>query len=552
MSDMSPLLFLLHIGGGAALLLWSVRLVRTAVERGWSVSLRRLLRKGDGNKLFAAATGTVSAVLLQSSTAVALMVASFVSAASLSAPAGLAILLGADLGSAIVAKILMTRADWLIPVLLIAGVAFFLKGRQRTIKMTGRILIGLALVFISLTLLREATEPLRHSPGLVTAMGYLGKDLITAFAIGAVLAWMMYSSVAAILLFVTLCTQGVLPAEAGMAMVLGANLGGGFIAYMLTLNAEVPARRIVIANLILRGGGAFIALMLLSNGIIETQYLGQNASLQVINLHLAFNFVLTLVALPFTAFAVKIVSLWIQPVSNAATIARLTALDGAALTQPERALSCATRELLVMGEIAESMLRSIMPLYTKWDDATAQAILAKETEVSRMHQAIKLYLARIQRSATDEEINRRIIEIAEMAVNINGAASTVAESMLALARRLDQEGTRFSQTGWQEIADFHDRIMANSQSALNVLMMPDPAAAKALVQEKDIVREVEQKLQRSHLDRLSMGMVESIETSSIHQETLRALKQINGLFIMVAYPILASNGTLLSSRLNHG
>ncbi|MCV2869657.1 Na/Pi cotransporter family protein [Defluviimonas sp. WL0002] len=545
----SPLLFVLHVAGAAALLIWAVRLVRTGVERGWSVQLRRWLRRGGENRWVAAVSGLGAAVLLQSSTAVAILTSNFVSAGTLAAAAGLAILLGADVGSAIVAQILLSRADWAVPLLLVLGVVLFLKAERKEFRQAGRVLIGLALIFVSLGMIREATEPLRDAPALVAAMRYLGGDPVTAFVIGALFAWAVHSSVAAVLLFVTLAAEGVLPVPAGMAMVLGANLGGAFIAYILTLTAEIEARRIVIANLVLRGGGAAIALLSVSASLLTPDLLGSSPARQVINLHLGFNLVLALAALPFTAPVLRLVSGLVTPPSSPAILSRVSALDPAALTDPDRALACASREVLQMGEGIEAMLRTVIGLYDRWDDQVAEAITAKEADIDKMHFETKLYLAKLNRAHAEEEVTHKGLELANMAVNLESAGDAVARTMVGLAKRLNDSGTAFSETGRKEVRDFHDRVLSNAQSALNVLMTLNPDAARALVEEKEHVRALEQDLQRSHLDRLKLGRVESIETSNIHQETLRALKQINTAFSMVAYPILSETGDLLSSRL---
>ena len=195
------------------------------------------------------------------------------------------------------------------------------------------------------------------------------------------------------------------------------------------------------------------------------------------------------------------------------------------------------------------MLRSVHGLYGTWDDAAADAIRRKEADVDRIHLEIKLYLAKLQRADSDDTFTRRGLDLAEMAVNLESAGNSIAHNMLSLARRLDQGGLAFSATGQREINDFHDRVLSNAQAALNVLMTLNPDAARALVEEKDHVRDIEQGLQRSHLERLKEGRTESIETSNIHQETLRALKQVNTAFTQVAYPILSETGDLLASRL---
>jgi phosphate:Na+ symporter len=545
----SPLLFLLHIAGAAALLIWSVRLVRTGVERGWSVPLRRWLRHGDDNRIVAATTGLIAALALQSSTAVAILTTNFVAAGTLTVAAGLAILLGADVGSALVAQVLLARADWVVPVLLVSGVGLFLRAGRRETRMAGRILIGLALIFVSLSMIRDASAPLRDSAGVGAAMRYLGGDALTAFAIGAGFAWLVQSSVAAVLLFVTLAAQSMLPVSAAAALVLGANLGGSLIAYVLTLGAELDARRIVIANLALRGGGAALAILALQHNPEVLDLLGTTPPRQVINLHFVFNAALLVLALPFTGPALRAIRAMIPPAPKPARLDRVSALDPAALTQPDRALACATRELLQMGESVETILRSVIRLYDQWDDTTATAIRSKEDEIDTIHINTKLYLAKLQRDNTDESVMARAMELADMAVNLESAGNAIADTMLGLAARLDQAGLRFSETGGNEIRDFHDRVLTNAQAALNVLMTSSPDAARALVEEKDHVRDIEQALQRSHLERLKQGLSESIETSNIHQETLRALKQVNSAFTMIAYPILSETGDLLASRL---
>lgn len=551
MNDTSPLLFLLHVAGAAALLIWSVRLVRTGVERGWSVPLRRWLRHGDDNRLVAAATGLVAALALQSSTAVAMLTTNFVAAGTLTAAGGLAILLGSDVGSAVVAQVLLARADWVVPVLLIGGVATFLRAGRKEARMIGRVLIGLALIFVSLSMIRDATEPLRDAPGIGAAMRYLGGDALTAFAIGAAFAWLVQSSVAAVLFFVTLAAQAVLPATAAAAMVLGANLGGALIAYVLTLGAEQTARRVVIANLALRGGGAVLAILALQRYAPALDWLGATPPRQAINLHLAFNLTLMILALPLTGPVLRLVRSLVPTPASPSALERISALDPAALSQPDRALGCTAREVLQMGESVESMLRTVMRLYDHWDGAAADAIRAKEKDVDQIHINTKLYLAKLQRDHSgDETVVARAMELADMAVNLESAGNVIADTMVGLAERLDNGGVAFSRTGRNEISDFHDRVLANAQAALNVLMTASPDAARALVEEKDHVRDIEQGLQRSHLERLKQDLSESIETSNIHQETLRALKQVNSAFTMVAYPILSETGDLLRSRLS--
>jgi phosphate:Na+ symporter len=540
--------FLIQIAGAAALLIWAVRLVRTGVERGFAAPLRFWLRHSAKNRLLAAATGMGAAVFLQSSTAVAVLVSNFVAKGGLATAVGLAILLGADVGSAIVTQLLMVRQPILIPLLLLLGVAIFQRESGNT-RQVGRILIGLALVFVSLDMIRAATGPLVANPSTQMVMAYLGSDLLTAFVLGAIFAWVVHSSVAAVLLFVTLAAQAVLPVPAAVAMILGANLGGAFIAYVLTLSAPLASRRMVVANLVLRGGGAILATLLIATLPDVLTYLGTTPARQSINSHLAFNLVLAVVALPFVGLLASVLIRLMpdMPIEEASLAA--SALDPSALDRPQRGLDCAARELLVMGQKIEYMLISVEPLYDTWNPAAEKTIRDQDNAIKKMHLDVKLYLARLGQTGLDEDLGSRSMELASISSSLDSASDAVARIMLELAKRLDAQNLQFSPKGREEIGDFSDRVQSNVQLALNVMMNQNPAEARELVAAKEKVRKVEQKLQRNHIVRLREGLTESIETSNIHQETLRALKQVNTAFSMVGYPILLKSGDLLQSRL---
>lgn len=551
MQQPNILLFMLQIAGAASLLIWSVRLVRTGVERAYSVQLRLWLRRSANSRYMAAVTGTGAAIILQSSTAVAIMVSNFVSKGSIPTLVGLAILLGADVGSAVVTQLLLVRQTFLIPILLIAGVGMFLRthGRSRQI---GRVLIGLSLIFVSLDMIRSAAGPLIDSPGTVAVMQYLASDALTAFAIGAVFSWAVHSSVAAILLFVTLVGQGLLPATGAGAMVLGANLGGAFIAFVLTLAAPLAARRMVIANLALRGGGAILVLIVLMQIEGPLSWLGGDAARQTVNLHLFFNLCLALVAMPLLGPVAKLAEAFFPDRNDpSSALDGVSILDAGALKNPGRALIVAAREILHIGELIEKMLRAAGNLYQSWDTSTAQAIGEKHEQVRKRHQTLKLFLARLNRGELSEDENRKLDDLANIVANLEAASDAIARNLTDLARRLNAEGVTFSDQGSLEISDFHDRVLTNVQLGLNVLMTQNPDAARELVAAKEKVRAVEQNLQRQHLGRLRQGLAESIETSSIHQETLRVLKQINTSFSMIGYPILSETGDLLASRLSN-
>jgi len=180
---MAILTFLISLAGATMLLLFAVRMVRTGIERSYGASFQRLLTGAD-SQVQAGLSGIGLALVLQSSAAVALLVTGFAASGYLAFPAGLAIVLGGDLGSALIIQILSFRLDWLVPVLLAIGGYLFVKTEAKKPRQLGRILLGVAFILISLRFLREAMDPIRDSAFLPAIAGYLARDYITAFLVG--------------------------------------------------------------------------------------------------------------------------------------------------------------------------------------------------------------------------------------------------------------------------------------------------------------------------------------------------------------------------------
>ncbi|MDZ4309519.1 MAG: Na/Pi cotransporter family protein [Cypionkella sp.] len=548
---MHPFLILMHLAAAVMLLLWAVRMVRTGVERAWAAELRAAMRKAGGSTAGMAFAGAVLAIVLQSATAVGVLAVGFSASGIIGVSAGIAALLGADLGSAVVVKLFSFDLRELIPVLLLTGATLFLKFEHRQLRQLGRVVLGIAFILLSLRMVGDATAPLRESAVLPQIAGWLANDPLTAFAVAAVLAWGLHSSVATLLIFANFAANGVLPVEAAAPMVLGANLGGAMVAVWLTRGAGLPERRIPLANLIFRGAGAVIALVLLQVLPQPLDRLGSGAGVQLVNFHVLFNLCILIVALPFAGVMERLTATLLPtPVENSDTSgAWRSALDRGSITRPNLALASARRELLRMGEALERMLRPVMDILEAGDERQILNIRRMDEEVNQRHTDIKLFVAEVNRGKLTEDEARRGLELAGLAIDFEAIGDIIAKNLLSQAADKARLRVRFSDEGWRELTNLHARVMANMQIAQNVLVSGNLDSARELVAEKAGLRQIERDLHNRHIARLRSGNVHSIETSDIHMEIVRALKEVNSLLVKVAYPILAETGHLLESRL---
>src|SRR5262245_64792183 len=225
---------LLNLLAAIALLVWGTQIVRTGILRVFGENLRHVLAVGMGSRPQALLAGVGVTSLVQSSTATCLIVISFLGRALVTLSAALAVMLGADVGTALMAVVFSLDLSWLSPLLIFGGVVSFVSREKSTVGQLGRVAIGLGLILLSLQLIVAATRPLTEAPAVRALIAALPQDVLLDMLVGAVLAVLSYSSLAIVLLVATMAVSGIVPVTTALGLVLGANLGSGLLAVMLT------------------------------------------------------------------------------------------------------------------------------------------------------------------------------------------------------------------------------------------------------------------------------------------------------------------------------
>lgn len=545
---------ILNLAGAVALMLYATRLVRTGVERAYGNLLRQRLRAVIQNPLMAVMVGTGLAIALQSSTAVTLLVGSFAGSGIVSGAIGQLAVRGAEIGSALVTKLLTFNLELLVPLCLISGTLMFMATERRSWRQNGRILIGIGLLILSLRMIGQASEPLRESELMPVIIEYFSNDSITAFLIAALITWLFQSSIAAVLLMATLAGRGVITPELGVVLVLGVNLGSSVIAPMLTRSAEPAVRVVPVGNLLMRGMGSIVMLVLVMIFRPDLSFIGRSASDQIVNAHILFNVIILLAGLPLARFVYtaseRIVALSAPPLSmDEFEHGELSALDMADIDKPAQALANATREVVRICETVEIMLRRIIELYESATPEQIAALARMDDQVDARQMEIKLYLAKVTRNELTDAETLRSQELLGACVKLEQVGDIIVRNMLVHVQKKLDHGLEFAPDGWRELIRFHAAVLANARMAFNALVSHDMRTARQVVQEKDRLRDLERQSSRNHFKRLRDGTQQSIETSSIHLDTIRDLKQINSLLASIVYPVLEEEGMLSKTRL---
>ena len=544
-------LLLLDLLGSVALVLWSVRLANTGIQRAFGNKLRDLLQIASGNRFVACCLGIVAAMILQSSTATGLLLISLVSRDLMNLLPALAMMLGADIGSTLVVQFLSFDLKAIVPVLFSVGVGAFMLSPNATVRQVGRIIIGLALMIVGLGMIVSASVHMRESGSLAYVLSLLSDEPFFAVLLAALLTWMMHSSVAMVLLIATLAGTQVISVPLALVLLLGANMGAGMILLGLGWRNSWKARYLILGNLLFRVSTGFIIMILMVPFLSQVSQLSLPPAQLIALAHMVFNIIVAIIFLPWIETALGILSR-IMPAEAQTNSNNNNAplhLDEALFPQPSLALGAAAREVFRLAERVEAMLSQVMHTFSDGDDRRIRIIRGIDDEVDHLQESIKLYLTRLTREPLSAEEARRAVDLILFTTNLEHVGDIIDKSLLLLASKRQRNAVSFSDAGWAELTEFHARVLRQMKLAMAVFMTQDVDMARDLISEKDSVRLAEKSATERHLARLRDGTAASIETSGLHLDVLRDLKHINGHIVSIAHPILEATGEIRTSRL---
>ncbi len=543
---MESTIVIVNLLGAVALLLFGLTQVKDGVTRAFGVKLRTILATSTRNGPRSFVSGFFATIALQSSTATALTVASFAERDLIRPRMAQIVLLGANVGTAVTAWIFATGVAWLSPLLIVSGIVLR-KGSSNARQGGGTALIGVGLMLLSLHLLSNATEPMRASPALGAFIGLLDDAWPVALLLSAAMAFFSSSSLAMVVLILSLASAGILSTGLIIVLVLGANLGGAIPPVIATMSGPAAARRITLGNLVIRAIGCAIAMPLASYGAIALQRLPLSESMLPVDAHLIFNILLTIVAWPLSGFVSDLMAKVVPSDVQSDDGPRF--LDKDALDTPVVALANATREVLVIGDTIERMLIRAENAFKHNDLAPLTEIAALEKKVDQLQQEVKIYLSQLGRKGLDENDARRSITVIDYAINLEHMGDIIEKGLCEQIRKKILNGFKFSDEGYDELKTLFDMTIENLRAAQSIFVTGDFALARRLMEIKIDIRRLEKRSSGRHLERLRDGLMESLQTSSLHLDMLRDLKRINAHIVSVAHPILDESGILGESRL---
>lgn len=537
------MLTLLDLLSAVALLIWGTHIVRTGILRVYGSQLRHVLSQNMSKRPLAFIAGIVVTALVQSSNATAMLVTSFVGQRLMALTPALAIMLGADVGTALMARVLTFDLSWLSPLLIFLGVIFFLSRKQTPAGQLGRVGIGLGLIVLALQLIVTAAAPITHAAGVKVLFASLTGDLMLDALVGAMFALISYSSLAAVLLTATLAGSEIISLPVAIGLVIGANIGSGLLAFLSTNMQNVAGRQVALGSLLYKLIGLLLIIPVLDPLVKWMDTLDFSPQSLVISFHLTYNTLRCLLMLPSVSPMARLCT-WLlpeRPETNG--VAKPRHLDATALATPSLALANAVRETLRLGDLIESMLMVMQEVLSGAQTSVNVEMRRLNDDAEALYNAIKLYLAQMPREDLGEQDRRRWAEIIELAINLKLASDLIERMLRKVQQQKTAQRRSFSDVGLEELSGLHSQLLLNLRLGLSVFVSADPESARQLLREKRRFRAQERRLAHAHVSRLQRKVVQSLETSSLHLELIADMKRLNSLFCISAYAVLETTET---------
>jgi phosphate:Na+ symporter len=531
---------LIQLAGAIALLLWGIRMVQTGFSRLLGSRLERLLRKTTRNRPLAFSSGASAAFLLQSSTAVVLMVGGFTEASMMTLTAALATVLGAEFGASLAAFLLNMDVQALALPLVLLGFIFFKNSSSRAWKHVGRITIGVGLVLLSLDLIGNSTSALGGSDIMALIINRVESDSALAITLMAILTWLIHSTLASVLLIAQFVHDDAISMNAGFFMLLGANLGGAMPALIAGWSLNRKGRQVVIGNLIFRGAAVVIGLLIIGlSGPYLALYL-PGGSLGIVIAHSALNLINGLILMIFLPWLVPLLSRSGPIERNSTNLSQeedlpiYLAIDD--IHNPRRAMANVRNEAMHIADVVFRMLNNSMDAFE--DKELARQISELDDDIDRLHREALNYILSIDESDHSYSTQSVRREIIIYMTNLEHIGDIIDASLMHQARSKVRNHVQFDTDQKAVLDHLHDQLVDAFRLSQAVFTSDSLTLAQDLLSVKRAYRAEIMAARHAHLDQLGGHHSENLLSTQIFIDVLRDMQRICSHLTAVAYPVI--------------
>lgn len=492
---------LFQIFAGIGILLYGIIIMGDALQIIAGDKLRKLLASLTKTPFKGLLVGTLVTSILQSSSATTVMVVSFVDAGFMNLVQAIGVILGANIGTTITAQLIAFKILNVAYICTMVGAAISIISRKKRNKYIGIGLVGFGLLFIGMEMMQGPMSFIKSQPEMVTLFG---DHIFLAFLSGLVITLFVQSSSATVGLTMAVASQGVIPLETAIAIVLGDNIGTTITAVLASLGANRSAKQAALSHVVIKIIGTIIIFAILpiySRLILLTS---TDIVRQVANAHTIFNIIAALIFLPFISQYARFIKK-IIPDDEVIEMAGPRYLNKSILSvAPAAAVDAVRMEMVRLGTMSTKMLEMCEQLILTGNSKLVKKILRKEDSVNELTHDIINYAIKLGQSGLSPDLSLLLNSCVSGVGDIERIGDH-ATNLVEVYQYMDAEKLEFSQIANFEARTMFGTVISAVTKSVEALRDEDPKKAKEVMQLEDEIDRLEKKLRATHIERLNCG-----------------------------------------------
>ena len=542
--------FLIIIGlfGGLGMFLYGMEMMSDGMKMTAGNSMRSILKKLTSNRFIAVFVGAFITMIIQSSSATTVMLVSFVNSGLLNFVQALGVILGSNIGSTVTAQIVAFKVTDYALLLIAVGSIMALFSKKDSAKHIGFVILGFGLLFYGMKVMSDTMKPLRTDPTFNSILTSFENPFLGILA-GAIFTALIQSSSATTGIVITLASSGSITLEAGIPLILGANIGTCITALLAGLKATRDAKRVAIGHVLFNVIGVLVFCFWIPTFADLVAQTTDNVPRQIANAHTIFNIVSTMLFIPFAPFISRTIIRYFPDKEKLRNIEKpaILNLDEKVLSYPTAAINNAQAEISGVVGLTERVVGSLVPPFiTDKDQSDVEnpelnlitGLHQRLEKIKYLNDNISNYLIKISQQDLTSHQSREVFALVSATNYLNSINDTVKlkfENLIGKKESLD-EG--FSDAAQEEILVYHAKLLKQIKRLNKYFAKYDRAKATKIMKKGKKYKSLEEKYRLEHFKRVSSNVSVSVATHQLHVELMDMLKQINTFIELIASTLL--------------
>ena len=542
--------FLIIIGlfGGLGMFLYGMEMMSDGMKMTAGNSMRAILKKLTSNRFIAVFVGAFITMIIQSSSATTVMLVSFVNSGLLNFVQALGVILGSNIGSTVTAQIVAFKVTDYALLLIAVGSIMTLFSKKDSAKHIGFVILGFGLLFYGMKVMSDTMKPLRTDPTFNIILTSFENPFLGIIA-GAVFTALIQSSSATTGIVITLASSGSITLEAGIPLILGANIGTCITALLAGLKATRDAKRVAIGHVLFNVIGVLVFCFWIPTFADLVAQTTDNVPRQIANAHTIFNIVSTMLFIPFAPFISRTIIRYFPDKEKLRNIEKpaILNLDEKVLSYPTAAINNAQAEISGVVGLTERVVGSLVsPFITDKDQSDVEnpelnlitGLHQRLEKIKYLNENISNYLIKISQQDLTSHQSREVFALVSATNYLNSINDTVKVKFENLIGKKESLDEGFSDAGQEEILVYHAKLLKQIKRLNKYFAKYDRAKATKIMKKGKKYKDLEEKYRLEHFKRVSGNVSESVATHQLHVELMDMLKQINTFIELIASTLL--------------